>query len=538
MGIKTVITKIQNADIYLKGAVVSRHGSVTLKQGRNIVYMTGVSASSKSESIRLQFKGNVITRSTNVRTVGDLKEDNSAKKMASDVPLNSVVQDLADQMDALDREYTRLREHADMWEKNGDLEKAHYLSAEEMLLFLEKVQEQTDSLYTKMDDNRTQKKELAKKQSDAEKKDEQEDKKRILVADLWAEMEGEYEFLLSYFEPNASWLPRYEIIVESMERPLLIKLRGLVTQDTEEEWKKVSLRLYSGNPNTTNECPVQKPRYLYVNTLHQPSFNGYGMATTVMQPQRSTRNAETTILNATQGETTVLATRVYGMDADFSKTAKPLILEENEANLQNTMVEYILQESWDIDTGANGNLVDIRSYPMDVSYVCDTVPHIRTEAYLAAIVKEEEISQILSGIASVYLENNYVGQVNLGGLTVEKEMMIPLGKDGQVSVQHKLVRQNVSKTLLKGQIRKEYTYEIQIKNHKPYEMSFRIYDQIPVSRGNAISVDVIDLAGAQLNAETGEICWKMVFGAGETRKFRFSYAVSHPKDQTVFESSY
>lgn len=536
--IATVSTKMQKADIYMKGAIITRHGSVALNQGRNIVYIEGISDSSMNESIRLQFKEKVIVRGTNVRTGGELRvADVASPKDTSDPSHNSVVQDLIDKIDELDREHSHLKEYAKMWEKNSNLPKVNNFSAEEMFHFLEKVQEQVKSLNSRMDEIRLQKKTLEEKRENAEAIESQKNTKRYIVADLWAELEGRYEFMLSYYEKKVLWEPRYEIVVEALDQPMIVKMQGLVIQDTGEDWNQVFLRLHSGNPNMTNECPVQKPRYLDVNIYPIPSYGNNTMAIADQRPGIA-QNMETTILNVSPEGTRVLAKRGLGSDANPERPMIPTVLEENETNMQTTMVEYNLQEKWDIYAGANGNLVDIRLYPMTVTYVCNTVPHIRPEAYLAAIIKGEEISRIPSGKASVYLENNYVGEVLFKGKDIEDEVMIPLGRDSLVSVEHKLAHRNIARTLLKGQIRKEYTYEIRVKNLKSFQMSFRIYDQIPVSRGNVISVEPIDLAGAKLNPETGELCWNLVIGSGEVRILRISYIISHPKDQPIYESNY
>ncbi len=521
MNIAQLKTKITAADIYLRGAVVSRHGRACLKQGRNVVYIDGCSSSMENDSICLRFAGNVTARSTCVRSIREIKDDGISSGRGSGLKQGLDIQKMIKQMNTLDREYSYVQEHLTMWEKNADITKAHNLSANEMIQFLEKIQEKKDSLYKKMDDLRLQKELLEEKRREVEEAENHDNDKRYIVADLWAELEGEYEFTVSYYEPKASWQPRFEISVQAMDQPMTVKMRGIVTQETEDNWENIALRLYSGNPNMTNERPVQRPRYLYVNAYNEFRYSGNVMGTTVLHTNAKGNTETTTFLGA--------------MESSPDEMLEPLQLKENKANMQPTMMEYVLSEKWDIDNGKSGNLVNIRSYPMEAAYVCDAVPRLRPEVYLAAIVQGEDISETFSGKASVYLENNYVGEVQLGEKSVEPEVTIPLGRDGQVSVQYKLIRQNTSKKLLTGQVRKEYAFEIQIKNDKPYEMRFRVYDQIPVSRNSAISVEPINLAGAELNQNTGELSWKMVIGAGETRTLCVSYSISHPKDQPVFE---
>ena len=98
MNIAQLKTKITAADIYLRGAVVSRHGRACLKQGRNVVYIDGCSSSMENDSICLRFAGNVTARSTCVRSIREIKDDGISSGRGSGLKQGLDIQKMIKQM--------------------------------------------------------------------------------------------------------------------------------------------------------------------------------------------------------------------------------------------------------------------------------------------------------------------------------------------------------------------------------------------------------------------------------------------------------
>jgi hypothetical protein len=70
-----------------------------------------------------------------------------------------------------------------------------------------------------------------------------------------------------------------------------------------------------------------------------------------------------------------------------------------------------------------------------------------------------------------------------------------------------------------------------VKNNKNKDVSMLLKDQFPISNMKEVVVKLEDEGGSDVNHELGTVNWKVQLKPGESRKFRFSYAVTYPKDQ-------
>ena len=586
-----VKTELKTADIYFQGAVLSRRGEVYLHQGRNLVHICGLPETAPEDSVRLRFEKKVVTRGLHIQTLAELRENRSesaeeeseAEKVGSaqisapscdkdtSVPIparpyREEAEDISFQLQKLDEDLQKVQELKALWVRNGNVTSMHHLDASAMCQFLDSLQERIDSLDEKsagimqqkrlllkrlreiqdaekeekekekrIEEERAEK-EAEKKQKEAEKRRKEEEKKkkegksRIVTADLWAELDGMYEFELSYREERVGWMPHYDIMVDSLEQPLRLLLRGRIVQETGENWKQIALRLFTGTPDFMTVCPRLSPQYLFIR--QQPVYTmSYGQAPGIHGGIRFGAQ------QPSMGETMILgagSTMEPSPSAGAVPPQMPRPLQQNEANHHSTMTEYVLQEHWDIDSGKRGNTVDVQTMELPVSYVCTSTPKLFPAAWLTAVLKDTAAVDRIRGKVSIYLENNYAGEIFLPERSDEDVMEIPFGIDRQIYVRHKLLHESVSQSML-GKNKKTRIFEIIVRNQKPHQMSIRIFDRIPVSRDSGITVENVDAAGAEIDEATGELCWKLVLGPEEARVLRFTYAIVSPKGQQVNE---
>jgi hypothetical protein len=73
---------------------------------------------------------------------------------------------------------------------------------------------------------------------------------------------GKTDFVLSYITPNASWTPYYDMRSNGIGSPVLLEAKGLVTQNTGEDWNNVTLVLSTNDPYDNTQEPIIEPWYL------------------------------------------------------------------------------------------------------------------------------------------------------------------------------------------------------------------------------------------------------------------------------------
>jgi hypothetical protein len=73
---------------------------------------------------------------------------------------------------------------------------------------------------------------------------------------------GKTDFTFSYISPNASWKPYYDMRSSGVGAPVLLEAKGLVTQDTGEDWNNVELVLSTNDPYDNTQEAILNPWYL------------------------------------------------------------------------------------------------------------------------------------------------------------------------------------------------------------------------------------------------------------------------------------
>ncbi len=76
-----------------------------------------------------------------------------------------------------------------------------------------------------------------------------------IEVELDVQKAGDIDFEFSYITPNASWKPYYDMRSAGIGAPILLEAKGLVTQNTEIEWKNVKLVLSTNDPYDNTQEP-------------------------------------------------------------------------------------------------------------------------------------------------------------------------------------------------------------------------------------------------------------------------------------------
>ena len=81
----------------------------------------------------------------------------------------------------------------------------------------------------------------------------------------------------------------------------------------------------------------------------------------------------------------------------------------------------------------------------------------------------------------------------------------------------------------------EYGYETRVSNSGSADAEVVIKDQIPVSQNKDITVEALELSGAELAKESGLLTKTVKVAAGGSEVFRIGYKVAGPKDKQISE---
>ena len=112
-------------------------------------------------------------------------------------------------------------------------------------------------------------------------------------------------------------------------------------------------------------------------------------------------------------------------------------------------------------------------------------------------------------------------------------LSISFGRDNKVVVMRKLKKEMSSRKVIGSSQRETFLYETTIRNNHSSPIVIYVYDQLPVSKNDQISVQQEVISGGTVNSLTGEVKWEIKLQPGESKTFDFGYSVKYPKDMKV-----
>ena len=497
-------TKIVSASVYRGGAQVTRKGSAQLEAGTQTLYVHGLSQNAPVDTARLFCQEGLSC--SDLRFVDRFGGEEDPK-----------VTELREKIAALEKHVEVRQLQVQLWKDNGNFSSRTEQPAAEVQDYIEKLAERLETLNKDILDTKKKINDLNKQIGELTQNGQQP----VLAAQVTAEQAGRYNFELRYFENGAWWRPVYEIHSDG-ESPLAMRMRANIRQNTYEDWEGIELSLLTGSPNSAGTVPVLKPLYLDIRQPIQTRARANGMMGGAKMKMAGASAMMDTMVFEEAAEPT-------GAPMMFMATAEAQV-EQSE-----TATEYKLPGARDVQKGGEGTVADIQVYTIPAEYRVASVPRLEQSAYLVAAVKPADLPITSAVETAVYYKNNYIGRITLDPDLTKDEAEITLGKSERVFAAFKEVSRKTSTTLLKGLAVVDYVYEITVRNESGRDITLAVKDQIPVSENKDITVEQLEVTGAEKDEETGILTWRTQLEAGKTATYTTRYKVSRPKDKQINE---
>ncbi|MEO5564314.1 MAG: DUF4139 domain-containing protein, partial [Chitinophagaceae bacterium] len=335
---------------------------------------------------------------------------------------------------------------------------------------------------------------------------------------------------LSYYTNNAGWTPVYDVRVNSKTNKVKLVYKASVTQSSGIDWKKTKLTLSTGTPNFGVAAPVLSPWYLqlYVPALYnEVVVVGYDTARSrnTIQSMKDEKSIKEVIVAQEDG---------YAKKADITSTVDPSTLQQyttlNEGQLN---TNFDIDLPYDIESDGQLHSVTIKDEEIACTLKNYSIPRVDKETYLLAEIADWQNLDLLPGDANIIMDDTYVGKSVIDPNTTADTLNLSLGKDKRLAVKRSLVKELSSLKTTGKDSKQTFTYEITVKNNKLTDVNLLLKDQFPLSTIKEVEVKLEESQDALLNEETGVLTWKIALKPGESRKFRFAYAVKYPKDKKI-----
>lgn len=339
-----------------------------------------------------------------------------------------------------------------------------------------------------------------------------------LVLQVLNEVAGTVTLNFSYITNNAGWKPMYDLRANSIKDPIQLLYKAQVWQTTGIDWKKIKMSLSSGNPNQSNEAPLQQAWFLRYqnNRLQEVVVQGYGAISNTYTlndvAKKEYKYADTT---DTDGEYD------KGID-DYTQ------ISESQLN-----VTFDIDIPYDVLSNGKMHSVSLKEIQIPATYKFYSAPRLEKEAYLLAKIDNYGQYNLLPGEANIVFEEMNVGKTYINPEQTGDTLSLSMGRDKKISIKREKVVDKSGTKFLSSYKEQTFTYDITIRNNKKEEINLTLKDQYPLSSDKDITIELLEDGKASVNPETGFMTWDLKMAPNESKKIRISYKVRYPKDKII-----
>ncbi len=530
-------TQVKSAIVYLDGAEISQSKTVNLNAGRTVLTFIGLSSKLISKSVQATATGDVTILSISDR----INYLNPSKESAR-------VKQIKDSMAFFSESNAQLNYDKDAFEiEKRMIVSNQAIGGNEKGVSVAELKLAADFFRTRMKEINT---ELNKITAKMTKNNEQLEKLQLTLGELDAEStqpSAEVEILVStnlktsstidlkYIVGNAGWTPSYDLIAEDINKPIDLKYRAKVYNNTDIDWTDIKLKLSTADPLKSASKPNLTTWNLnFGNAGYFDNNQVYGLIGGRVQEQsQNYMNNAPSQLNNNDVYLQSVPGVVNGQSFKNGKKAtKPQITLE-EVSVSELSAEFDIKNPYTIPSDSKPYLVDVTSYNLPASYKHFAVPKIEKEAFMLARITGWEDLDLVEGPANIYFGGTYVGQSYIKTRSIEDTLDLSLGRDKKITVTRTKLK-DFNKEKVTGNNRKvTYSYEIVVKNNRKAAVNVDIEDQLPISQSSDIVVESIEISKADQDLATGKLTWKLNLQPDEVKKIILTYSVKYPRDREV-----
>jgi len=517
---------VQSVIVYLDGAEVTQSKQVTLVPGRNKIVFVGLSQKLVSKSVQVNVGNDVaiLSVSDEINYFSRQEDQPRIKQLKDSVQfLNDAMIQINSEKDAFDTEKKLMLDNRNMSGKDKALTVLELKGIADF--YRQRVKEINDEL-AKLDKKGTKLNEVLIKAN--QQLAELNAKFNMPMAEvsilLMAQSKMTTNIELKYIVTDAGWAPNYDLKAEDVNKPIELKYRAKVFNNTGIDWNNVKMRLSTADPMRSASKPEMSQWYLN----YDQGVSGYGKISNYKSNSFGNGNSQS-FEGYAQNAAPLSATTIADPNAHVTQQS-PQFMQIQVSELS---ADFEIKIPYTIPADAKPYIVDVTTYNLPATYQHFSAPKVDRDAFLLARITGWEDLDLVEGPANIYYGGTYVGQSYIQTRSVDDTLDLSLGRDNKIVVTRTKLKDMTAQKLIGSTKKETYAYEINIKNNRKAPIQIEINDQLPISQQSDITVEEIELSKAEKNAITGKLTWKLTLQPDELRKINLAFSIKHPKSQKI-----
>jgi uncharacterized protein (TIGR02231 family) len=529
---------VQSVIVYLEGAQVTQNKQVMLKAGRNLITFTGISSKLIPKSIQATVTGEVaiFAVSDKMNYLSLQEESPRVKQLKDSLKLMTEETSALDyDREAYDTEKKLLIQNEMMGGKDKGVSTAELKLAADF--YRSRIKEINTELFK-----------LDKKINGITLITNRLNTQIVALNGTRSAPTAEISVLLSasaaitttlelkYIVSGAGWAPSYDLIAEDINKPIELKYRAKVFNNTDVDWTDVRMKISSADPSRSASKPQINPWYVNFNsgTGYYGNKNQTQMDNSMNGGGYSNQAYDTKAPAAFSLE----KDQLYDQEKNKGKMEEKKAVAYEQIQVSELSAEFDIKNPYSIPSDSKPYIVEVTSYNLPAMYKYYSAPKVDRDAFMLARITGWEDLDLVEGPANIYFGGTFVGQSYIYTRSVDDTLDISLGRDNKILVTRTKL-QDFSNDKVIGNNRKvTYAYEMVIKNNRKAPITINLEDQIPVSQNNDITVDAIETSNGQLDVLTGKLSWTYTIQPGAQQKVQLTFSVKSPRNKNISMKKY
>jgi uncharacterized protein (TIGR02231 family) len=302
------------------------------------------------------------------------------------------------------------------------------------------------------------------------------DTEKKILLNIFSAAEGETDFIFTYMIPDTFWMMKYDFRASKKSDEIEIILYSDIYQKTGEDWENINLSLSTGAPLTSIALPPLNPWYLSTSRPYKEEL-GFAAKSKRAYPSQKLEGAAG-ISDFDEAAESIPETSVKESGLSFEITFP---IKQSIESSEKYQKKYI--KSYTIKSGKN------------LKYYYQTIPDSSGKVFLMAKTVNQTELPWLGGEAQVFLENEYIGKVNVPQTPVSKEKELVLGIVSDTSSNKELVKKfEDTSGVFGGKKRIVYSYKITLENNSKETREITMMDHFPVPASEDVKAEIKDLS--------------------------------------------
>ncbi len=490
-----VTHNIEAVTVYLNSAEITRNAKVTIPRGKTELVFKGISSKILKQGIKVHISNEVKVYAINIEENKDEINVNKIWKTIEDKiqVLKSEKNNVEIELNILSKELLYLGSNMKIGGTNG----ATFAQINEgAIYFKEKVKKVQIKMYEQKKKLKIvlEKEEELKKEQSKIALQQKEINTNIRITVISNKKENS-DIELKYLVSNAIWKPYYSIRTKGINEDITLEYQAKIFNDTGNDWinKPITLAILDASDD------VSKPK----------------MNTWVLNDDEYGRR------DAGEGKLSKAKGNFY--------TREKQEVTYDVIKVDDLSTRFKIKDLHIIPSDATPHLIDIKTYIKKATYYTLSIPKIKEGAFIIARISDWENMGLLDGPIDLYFNNTFQGVSQLDTQQVAKELEIALGKDKSYTITRRKLKSRSREKLIGTSINETLTYEFIVKNNKNKNVKIELRDQLPVSIDKNVEVKSLEISGAKIDTQSGQLTWKLELKPLENRRIILKYNVKYPK---------